>query len=203
MRALSVSAPVLPRFARTAARGVGLGNGYVDFGDYVLAVTPPGRPRMPNGIETAVRIAKGASVSFGDGALRVNGDSVEPGAAWEPVPSVRVMPRGVSHPRADLGSLAGRGPGLTPAGDDVLAGYVAGLVLFHGRRDEAAAIAHRASAVTTGLSATLLDHASRGELPEPAHAYLERGDAAALDAFGHSSGRCLRLGLMIAAGRHQ
>ena len=203
MKAISVSAAVLPRFARATARGVGLGNGYVDFGDYVLAATPPGRPRMPNGIETTVRITRGASVSFGDGALRVNGDVVEAGAVWDPVPSVRVMPRAVSHPRADLESHAGRGPGLTPAGDDVLTGYVAGLVLFHGRRDEAAAIAHRAAAVTTGLSATLLDHASRGELPEPAHAYLEHGDAAALDGFGHSSGRCLRLGLMLAAGRPQ
>jgi len=199
MKALSVSAPVLARFARAPVRGTGLGNGYVDFGDFVLALTAPGRPRMPNGIETSLRVERGGSAWLGGGVLRVNGSIVEPGPVWDPVPAVRVMPVAPRSAREDLESLAGRGPGLTPAGDDVLAGYLAGLVLFWGMRDRAAAVAGRAQKITTGLSATLLDHAARGELPEPAHAYLNRGDAAALDRFGHSSGRCLRLGLMIAA----
>ena len=70
---------------------------------------------------------------------------------------------------------------------------------LRGRREEALEIALRAAARTTRLSATLLRHAALGELPEPAHALLANGDARPLAAFGHSSGLCLRLGLMLAA----
>jgi hypothetical protein len=94
--------------------------------------------------------------------------------------------------------LAGRGPGLTPAGDDLLAGYAAGLVLWHRRHEEAQAIADAAAPLTTLLSGTLLRHAARGELPEAAHALLERGDPEPLRRFGRSSGRVLMLGLALA-----
>lgn len=80
--------------------------------------------------------------------------------------------------------LAGRGSGLTPAGDDILAGYSAGLTLFHGLTEEAAAMAELTAPRTTALSATLVGHAARGKLPEPAHALLERGDSRPLRRFG-------------------
>jgi Protein of unknown function (DUF2877) len=200
VRAVSVSSAVLPYLYGPTVAGVSLGQGYIDFAGHVLAVTRPGAPRMPNGIETSVVPERGGHARIGEGVLRIESEVVEPGAVWNPVPSVRVMPRALAPARRDLESLAGRGPGLTPAGDDVLAGYAAGLTLFCGRREEASGIARRAWALTTGLSATLIEHASRGQLPEPVHAYLESGDSSALDRFGHSSGRCLRLGLMIAAG---
>jgi hypothetical protein len=92
---------------------------------------------------------------------------------------------------------AGAGPGLTPAGDDVLAGYIAALVLYRGERGTAAATAERAAARTGSLAATLLRHAARGELPEPAHRLLDDSDPAPLLAFGHSSGPCLMLGLAL------
>ncbi len=60
--------------------------------------------------------------------------------------------------------LLGRGPGLTPSGDDLLAGYLAGSAAFG--LDAAAlrqAIAGLASGRTTALSAALLWHAARGE----------------------------------------
>lgn len=191
---------MLERLAGPVTHGTAMGQGYVDFGSFVLAITRPGAPRMPNGIGAELRAERGSSITIGGGALRIDGRTVEPGPAWEPVPSVRQIPRGGRHARPDPERLAGRGPGLTPAGDDILAGYVAGLTLFHGRNSEAAEIAERAARLTTALSATLLRHAAKGELPEPAHAWLERGDPQPLEAFGHSSGRCLKLGLELAAG---
>lgn len=61
-------------------------------------------------------------------------------------------------------AMLGRGPGLTPSGDDVLAGYLTGAVAFG--LDAAAlrqAIADLAPARTTALSAALIWHAARGE----------------------------------------
>jgi hypothetical protein len=75
---------------------------------------------------------------------------------------------------------------------------VAGLTLFQGRMAEARDLAATAASRTTSLSATLLRHAADGELPEPAHALLERGDPEPLRRFGQSSGRCLLLGLALA-----
>jgi Protein of unknown function (DUF2877) len=65
---------------------------------------------------------------------------------------------------AAAAGLLGRGPGLTPSGDDVLAGYLTGAAAFG--LDAAAlrqAIADLAPARTTTLSAALLWHAARGE----------------------------------------
>src|SRR5437588_64061 len=120
------------------------------------------------------------------------------GHVGDPIPTARV--RLAIEPRfqPDPERLAGRGGGLTPAGDDLLAGYAAGLVLFHGDRRAAHAIALAAAPRTTALSATLLRHAARGELPEPAHALLEHGDPNPLRTFGHSSGRALLVGLALA-----
>jgi hypothetical protein len=110
-------------------------------------------------------------------------------------------------------ALLGRGPGLTPAGDDVLAGLLAGTallvpglaltVLVAGER-----LARLGLARTTAISATLLRHAARGEVAEPVARVLramtgphERpGPAVAgLLAVGSSSGADLLRGLLTAA----
>ena len=200
VRAESVSAPVLPLFAAPSRAGTALGAGYVDFGGYVVALTRPGRPRMPNGIECAASPAAGEACWIGGGRMLAGGLEVLPGPAWDPVPEARLRPPPPEGPvEVDVLRLAGRGDGLTPAGDDLLAGYAAALVLFGGRRGEAEAIAEVAAPRTTALSATLLRHAARGELPEPAHALLERGDPEPLLRFGHSSGRCILKGLAAGA----
>jgi hypothetical protein len=70
--------------------------------------------------------------------------------------------------------LAGLGPGLTPSGDDALAGFAAVMTLLSPQlsvdaapRDHiAAAIASVARPRTTALSAVLLAHAARGEVAE-------------------------------------
>ena len=197
MRARSVSASVLPLFQGPARRGVGLGGGHVAFDGLVLSLTTPGRPRMPNGVETDLVVERGQLCWLGEGRLEAR-RTVLPGPGWDPVPAVRVR---LSVDRRFLPEperLAGRGAGLTPSGDDVLCGYVAGLVLWHGRSEEATSIASVAAGLTTLLSGTLLRHAARGELPEPAHALLERGDPEPLRRFGHSSGRAILLGLAVA-----
>ncbi|HKV02315.1 MAG TPA: DUF2877 domain-containing protein, partial [Ktedonobacteraceae bacterium] len=72
------------------------------------------------------------------------------------------------------GRLAGLGPGLTPSGDDALAGFAAVMVLLSPQlsagiisRDViAATIAKVARPRTTALSAVLLAHAAQGEIAE-------------------------------------
>jgi hypothetical protein len=71
-------------------------------------------------------------------------------------------------------SLAGLGPGLTPSGDDALAGFAAVMTLLSAQlsvdaapRDHiAVAIATVARPRTTRLSGVLLAHAARGEVAE-------------------------------------
>lgn len=195
--AVSVSAAVLPVLSLPPRPAIGLGHGHVLVDGYVITLVPVDGPRMPNGLETSVRIERGQRVRVGDG--RIGPVAVTPSTAlWDPVPRPRVSLRTTSTARVDVEWLVGRGPGLTPAGDDVLMGYIAGLVLFHERHAEAQAIATLARPRTTALSATLLEHAARGELPGPAHAFLERGEAAPLLRWGRSSGRHLALGLALA-----
>ncbi len=110
--------------------------------------------------------------------------------------------------------LIGRGGGLTPEGDDLVAG-VAAVVAVAGW-DEALREAWLAALIggdlrrrTTSLSATLLELAARGMGPEPLQAWLA-GDASALarlEAIGHSTGRAIargaRAGLLVHAMRAQ
>lgn len=114
--------------------------------------------------------------------------------------------------------LAGLGPGLTPAGDDILVGACTSLTLFASigvpefRRDATALIelrrliAETAAAQTTALSAAWLRHAGKGEFSLP---LLRLGQALAsgraptiaaatarLMRLGASSGRCAITGLL-------
>jgi len=200
VRALSFSAGVEQLVFGAPQTGVGMGRGYVAVGDRVLALTPPGIGRMPNGVACALTVAARQAVLIGEGRIEAHGDVVVLDGAerWDPVPRPRVCLHASRKLPLDPDRLAGQGPGLTPAGDDLLAGYAAGLVLWHDRREEAERLVARAAPRTTLLSATLLRHAGRGELPEAAHALLERGDPEPLRRFGRSSGRVLMLGLALA-----
>jgi hypothetical protein len=200
----SVSSGVIDLLRGPRRQGAGLGRNYVDLGDSVLAIVPPGLPRMPNGIQADVDVPAGTPVEVGDGRLVVAGavllDGLDGVPVWNAVPEPRVQLYCAEPFVPDPYELAGRGEGLTPMGDDLLCGYAAGLVLWHGRRAEAEEIAAIAAPRTTGLAATLLRHAARGELPEPAHALVERGDPEPLRAFGRSSGGALARGLALACG---
>jgi len=106
-------------------------------------------------------------------------------------------------------ALAGAGPGLTPAGDDALAG-----ILFACRAlgCDADLVAIARSARTTTLSGAFLVWAARGQALASVHALLEAaaaGDArgaasaaASLGSVGHSSGADFAWGLCLgSAGR--
>ncbi len=100
---------------------------------------------------------------------------------------------------AHLDGLLGRGPGLTPLGDDVLAGWFAARIAA-GRPDHVLAAAlRRRLAVTTLLSATLLDCALHGEVLPQLAAWLAEPSATTTDALlavGATSGA----GLLTGAG---
>jgi hypothetical protein len=111
--------------------------------------------------------------------------------------------------------LLGRGPGLTPDGDDLLAA-VAGTVAVLGPatgmgrsflRTFLAALVGPAPERTTALSATLLELAAHGLLAEPAGRLLDLSPAgerawpaalARLRRLGHGSGRAYATGIAAA-----
>jgi hypothetical protein len=102
-----------------------------------------------------------------------------------------------------VGVLAGLGPGLTPAGDDVLAGYAA---WQHADGAQVALGSERCSP----LGRAYLRCAERGELPEVASRVLyaiRAGDARvaarrarALSGWGATSGSAILWGMAAAAG---
>src|SRR3954464_11289891 len=102
----------------------------------------------------------------------------------------------------DATQLLGLGSGLTPEGDDLLAGAAAAVSAL-APWDAATRAAWLAAAAppdagtrTTALSATLLWLAARGQAIEPVHALLDlRSERWAfalerLERLGHSTGRC-------------
>ena len=113
--------------------------------------------------------------------------------------------------------LLGLGTGLTPEGDDYVAGAVAAMrTLGPAVGDSAAAemleataapLAELASARTTTFSAALITSAQRGEVAAPVGDFLRalsgRGDVdsayAALSRVGHTSGPALAAGIVLGA----
>ena len=121
---------------------------------------------------------------------------------------------------AGVRELLGRGPGLTPEGDDLVAA-VAGALAVLGpaigspgpardtpmdgpTSDPVLDALEPAPGRTTGLSATLLALATRRQLPEPAGRLLDLSPAgeaawpgalARLDRLGHGSGRAYAAGI--------
>jgi|GEM_PF-5109436 hypothetical protein len=180
--------------AGTSRRGVAVGHGYARFDNDVLALTPRGAPRMPNGIETDVVLTVGEQLLIGDGQFCTASAILIAGPPWEARPSPRVAL--TIRPDANLAfdQLSGWGPGLTPLGDDILVGYTAAAALAGAPPTPAASWGDR----TTALSRTLLALAALGELPEPAHRLLEDGNPQPLLRFGSTSGKGIIVGLAAA-----
>ena len=89
----------------------------------------------------------------------------------------------VAGPLDDAERLLGRGPGLTPSGDDVLIGFIA--MCAHAHREWglpdpaplAAALAAIAPARTTAVSAALLSEAAHGRFAPVVGAVCRAGPA--------------------------
>ena len=108
-----------------------------------------------------------------------------------------------------VAALLGRGSGLTPVGDDVLAGWLATMAgAGQPGSGVARAVAASAATTTTLLSASLLERAAAGEvLPELRHLMLSLRNAADAPseglvhdvlAIGHTSGAGILLGCLSA-----
>jgi hypothetical protein len=186
----------------------------------VIAVLSSTAVRLPCGLQlTAPQLdlpADPGDVVVGNGAIRVGpveigaGRTVSMGVARRPDPSpalVRQAQRSVDPVEVDE-RLLGRGPGLTPSGDDVLAGYLVGAAAYGLPADELRALVHsQAHRRTTTLSAALLRHAALGEaIPQVAGLLDALGGGRGLDralaellAVGHTSGAALAGGVLAAA----
>lgn len=225
------NAVVLPAGARPLAslhrgqRGR-VGDGLLDIGPLLVRVTrwwdprPRLRPAARDVLGAAARdVARSVGVRRGD----------PPAALATPLAAVQIA---LIHGDADAAlaaaaRLVGFGPGLTPAGDDILCGVVSGVQLLApaaaaaepdrasiaAATDVAALAAALGTAVadlarhrTTAVSAALLRHAARGEVADPASGLLRaltgHGDLVKatdeLLAVGSTSGRDLTLGLLAA-----
>jgi hypothetical protein len=118
-----------------------------------------------------------------------------------PIPPPVDLLRAGELPRV-AASLGGLGPGLTPAGDDCLAGILLVARILWGDPIEPPA------ARTNDIARAFLGWAARGQSIEPVHDFLMRAAAGdrtgakaalvALTRVGHSSGADLALGLRLA-----
>ncbi|HKY75044.1 MAG TPA: DUF2877 domain-containing protein, partial [Acidimicrobiia bacterium] len=106
------------------------------------------------------------------------------------------------------GALGGLGPGLTPAGDDMLSGILFAVRAMNGPMVEPALLDVARSVRTSDLATALLEAAAGGYQIEPVHDLVTAaatGDtkaaaraAADLDRFGSSSGADIAHGLRLA-----
>jgi len=183
----------------------------------VLCVCTPAAVRLPNALVTLV---------VPHGPLTIRGGGLESGGTrwqvtrwWQPPrPRGLTRPTGLTVPsglpvveRIDPDSMLGRGPGLTPTGDDVLAGALVAARAVHDprlpdwRRSTLAALRRRR---TTAVSEGLLRHALDGWATPELAAFLTGvcavdHPAASVDApldrllaVGHTSGAALAAGAL-------
>lgn len=192
----------------------------------VLAILTADAVRLPCAVVVNAPLPQpGPVATVGDGAVRWDRPAcvtITAARYWPPARVRPAAPRALALraaiDRADTGvaddlvralgrrtaaaarALLGRGPGLTPAGDDVLAGFLLGARAYGlDAGPVRATVAATAGAATTALSAQLLRHALAGECVPEVLPALERGRPAALLRVGHTSGAALARGLLLAA----
>jgi hypothetical protein len=200
---------------------------YLDAGDTVVAVLTQRAVQLPCSVILPTASLAGlepdASVRLGSAELRWRRGRVDVRVRlvrrWTPPRVGAVDPRqeridelaaAVDVPAIQVGSLLGRGPGLTPSGDDVLAGYLLACRAFGVPAEIlSAAILRDAATRTTALSRSLLRLAADGWCIRQAAALIASlarcdPDPAALRALlavGSSSGAALAAGIAAAAAK--
>ena len=169
----------------------------------VLCVCTPDAVRLPNAVVTSVLPSGDVSVS--PRGLASRGSAWRVGRWWQPPRPTGRTARRPAAVALDPMALVGRGPGLTPAGDDELAGaLVAAHAVDDPRLDEWRSATREALLVrrTTAVSRGLLHHALDGWATPELAAYVDEactgvtGPALGrLLEVGHSSGRALADGV--------
>lgn len=181
---------------------------YLRFPAGLVALTSGLAPRGPLHLRVAVllRLRVGEPVAVDAGVLHGRGWTVPLDCpVW-----TGALPA-VPDAGLDLAALAarvgGRGPGLTPEGDDVLAGALLAARAARGPGAEPELRGVAASVSTTEVAAAFLAWAARGQCIEPAHDWLVAPDEPSrlrveqrLRAIGASSGAALLDGLRRATG---
>lgn len=207
---------------------------YAEVSGRLLAVEATGGLRLPCAVVLGQSgqagevgplggVRAGDRVETGGRVLRLGELSVRVARWWAPASPKNARPRaGCLRPGTDETAWdalvlrwLGRGPGLTPAGDDLMAGLLVGLADRPELRDPlAAAVLRHAPSRTTWLSSELLRLAADG-LAAPAVVHVAdalagHGSAADLDrataallGVGHTSGAALARGLLLAAQLNQ
>jgi hypothetical protein len=191
---------------------------YVDLDGWCLGVVSATATRVPCALwSTLPDLGAYADrpVAVRDGALIVGGDELRITRLADPRATTvgrhgrasASMPPGFDLPAdgrlttAHLDRLLGRGPGLTPLGDDVLAGWFAARAALGEPDASLAGAVGRRLGVTTLLSATLIDCAIRGEVLPQLGAWLADPSPATRDALlavGATSGAGLLAGASLA-----
>jgi hypothetical protein len=183
----TVAAPVAGRELRVTH--VSRHAGYADLDGFVVVVVGPGGPLLPNGVvltgppTTGRVVLEGAEIW--DPTLRLPPRVCLPAGAETPL-EVAVRERDAERAAEIARRLIGRGPGLTPEGDDVVAATAAVLAAGGERWN---LLPDDLRARTTALSATLLELAARGAIAEPFHAVLNGAPLRRLTGLGHTTGR--------------
>jgi hypothetical protein len=202
----AIAAPVMARLPREWPAEPGL----LDLDGFVAVIAPAGTPWLPNAVvldpgPTVVwdpvlpAIAPGPAPARRGravlAALGAPGDS----ALGPPAEAIDALRDGDMS--AAVAGLLGRGAGLTPEGDDMLAGAFA----VRAAVGSPVALPLDLRERTTALSATLLELAAVGAAPRPLHALFDvhngrwRGALHELTRLGSSSGRAIAFGAAAAA----
>jgi hypothetical protein len=222
---VSVAAIAAPVHVRLAALPPRLEVGRLALGDgFVALVTPPGTPWLPNAIALGpgptvvwdpmvepiepgpALAARGVAILRALGVGRSDEVALSDAVTSPPPAAVAALIAALADGHAAARheaarALLGRGPGLTPEGDDVLAGAA----VVAAATGDPLTLPAQARHLTTPLSATLLELAAAGAGPRPVHALLDvdrddwRGALRDLEAVGASSGRAIALGIGAAA----
>jgi hypothetical protein len=215
--ALGAGSGALLRPGLAAGTRARLAPGRVDLGALQVTWDPAAPPswdptvRDPQAAGPAAVAGRAAALRGAVGAVDSLGKSPPERARLDPLLRA-VRGRDPALAAAVARGLLGRGPGLTPEGDDLLAA-VAGTLAVLGPAAGwdgsvlggfLAALVEPARERTTALSATLLELAAQGRLAEPAGRLLDLspdGEAAwpaalaRLERLGHGSGRAYATGI--------